>query len=94
MSAADELRRRVLKTLEAARDQSVAYTLNTRFRPSTMGQGYVPAITAEEIALQVTEGNALTRAYTYAIQAVNEAYSSMYEVEEKKKPEQERKEVY
>lgn len=92
--SADELRRRAVKTLEEARDQSVAYTLNTRFRPSTMGGTYVPAVTAEEIALQVTEGNALTRAYTYAIEAVNESYRSMYESEEKKKPEQDRKEVY
>lgn len=92
--SADEMRRRALKSLEAARDQSVAYSLNARFRPSTMGSDYVPAISAEEIALQVVEGNALTRAYTYAIDAVNEAYRSMYESEEKKKPEQERKEVY
>jgi len=92
--SADELRRRALKSLEAARDQSVAYTLNTRFRPSTMGSVYVPAISAEEIALQVVEGNALTRAYTYAIDALNEAYRSMYESEEKRKPEQERRETY
>jgi len=92
--SADELRRRALKTLEEARDQSVAYTLNTRFRPSTMGQTYVPAMTAEEIAFQVTEGNALTRAYTYAIEAINEAYRTMYESEERKKPEQEKMETY
>lgn len=92
--SADELRRRAIKTLEEARDQSVAYSLNTRFRPSTMGDRYVPAVTAEEIALQVVEGNALTRAYTYAIEAVNDAYRSMYESEEKKKPEQVKKEVY
>lgn len=92
--SADELRRRAVKALEEARDQAVTYTLNTRFRPSTMGQVYVPAVTAEEIALQVTEGNALTRAYTHAINAVNDAYRTMYESEEKKKPEQERKETY
>lgn len=92
--SADELRRRVLRTLEAARDQSVQYTLNVRFRPSTMGSTFVPAMSAEEIAFQTVEGNALTRAYTYAIEAVNEAYRSMYEVEEKRKPEQEKKETY
>lgn len=92
--SAEELRRRALKALNDARDQSVAYTLNTRFRPSTMGQTFVPAITAEEIALQVTEGNALTRAYTHAIDVLNEAYRSMYESDEQKKPEQPKKEVY
>lgn len=92
--SADELRRRAVGKLEAARDQSVQYSLNARFRPATMGPDYVPASSPEEIALQVVEGNALTRAYTYAIDALNEAYRSMYESEEKKKPEQSRKETY
>lgn len=92
--SADELRRRALKSLEAARDQSVAYSLNARFRPATMGANYVPAVSAEEIALQVIEGNALTRAYTYAIDALNEAYRSMYESEENRKPEQKKMETY
>lgn len=92
--SADELRRRALKSLNEARDASVAYTLNTRFRPSTMGHTYTPAVTAEEIALQVTEGNALTRAYTHAIDMLETAYRSMYETEEKRKPEQQEKETY
>ena len=90
--SAEELRKRIVDKLGEARDTAASYSLNARFRPSSFGdKNFIPAVTAEEIALQVTEGNALTRAYTYAIEAVNEAYRSMYESEEKKKPEQDQR---
>ena len=45
------------------------------------------ALTAEEIALQVLEGNALVRAYTAAIGAINEEYKRMMQPDDDKKPE-------
>jgi hypothetical protein len=51
---------------------------------------FVPAMTAEEIALQVLEGNALVRGYTAAIEAINEEYKRMMQPDEEKIPEQQR----
>jgi len=95
--SAEELRRRSVEALSESRDRAVEYSLNVRFRPASYGQSaYTPAVTAEEIALQVLEGNALARAYTAAISVVNDVYRMMHEPEDdKKRPEQrERKEVY
>lgn len=92
--SAEELRRRVVDKINEARDTAVSYSISARFRPATYGEKYIPAATAEEIALQVLEGNAMTRAYTIALEIVNESYRQMFESEQSKKPEQERKEVY
>jgi hypothetical protein len=92
--SAEELRNRVASKLGEARDTAAAYSLNARFRPSTYGEKYIPAVTAEEIALQVLEGNAMTRAYTLALEIVNESYRQMFQPDDDKKPEQEKKEMY
>jgi hypothetical protein len=47
-------------------------------------------VTAEEIALQVLEGNALVRAYTAAIETINEEYKRMMQPDDDKLPEQRR----
>jgi len=92
--SADELRRRSVSTLSSARDAAVEYALNVRFRPSAGGDRYVPATTAEEIALQSIEGNAMARAYTFAIEAINDAYRRMHQPDDEKMPEPKRKEIY
>ena len=51
-------------------------------------------MTAEEIALQVLEGNAMTRAYTLALEIVNESYRQMFQPDDDKIPEQKRKDMY
>jgi hypothetical protein len=51
-------------------------------------------MTAEEIALQVLEGNALVRAYTAAISVINEEYKRMMQPDDDKKPEQTRGSMY
>lgn len=92
--SAEELKRRALNSLNDARDQAAQYSLNARFRPSTYGDRYIPAATAEEIALQVIEGNAMVRAFTEAIRAINESYRMIYQPDDNKQPEQEKKETY
>jgi hypothetical protein len=92
--SAEELRNRVASKLGEARDTAASYSLNARFRPSTYGENYVPAVTAEEIALQVLEGNAMTRAYTLALEIVNESYRQMFQPDDDKIPEQKKKEMY
>ena len=92
--SAEELRNRVASKLGEARDTAASYSLNARFRPSTYGEHYVPAVTAEEIALQVLEGNAMTRAYTLALEIVNESYRQMFQPDDDKVPEQKKKEMY
>jgi hypothetical protein len=76
------------------RDRATEFSLNARFKPSSYGSVYMPATTAEEIALQVLEGNALVRAYTAAIEAINEEYKKMMQPDEDRKPEQERGSTY
>jgi hypothetical protein len=92
--SADELRRRTIEQLSEVRDRSVEYALNVRFRPSAGGDKFVPATTAEEIALQTIEGNAMARAYSFAIEVINDAYRRMHQPDDDKLPEQKRKEVY
>jgi len=92
--SAEELRRQTTEQLSATRDRAVEYSLNVRFRPSVGGDKHIPATTAEEIALQVLEGNAMARAYTNAIEVINEAYRRMHQPDDDKKPEQKRKEIY
>ena len=93
--SAEELRRRSVEQISEQRDRAAQYTLNARFTPSAYGSGgRVPATTAEEIALQVIEGNALVRAYTDAIAVVNEVFRKMHQPDDDKKPEQVRKENY
>ena len=92
--SAEELRRRIADKLGEARDTAASYSLNARFRPSTYGETYIPAVTAEEIALQVLEGNAMTRAYTLALEIVNESYRQMFQPDDDKIPEQKRKDMY
>lgn len=93
--SAEELRRRSIEKLNEARDRAVEFTLNARFRPSTYGGSqYVPASTAEEIALQAIEGNAMARALTLAIDTINEVNRRMHQPDDDKVPEQTRKETY
>ena len=92
--SADKLRQEAIALISAARDRAVEYTLNARFRPAMFGDTYVPAATAEEIALQSLEGNAMARAYTAAIDAINDVYRRMYQPDEDRKPEPKMKEIY
>ena len=85
--SAEELGRRAVERIVELRDRASEYTLNVRFRPSTYGDKHIPALTAEEIALQVLEGNALVRAYTAAIGVINEEYKRMLQPDDDKKPE-------
>lgn len=88
--SAEELRNRSAQRLAELRDRATEYSLNARFRPASYGSVFVPAMTAEEIALQVLEGNALVRAYTAAIEAINEEYKRMMQPDDEKIPEQQR----
>jgi hypothetical protein len=88
--SAEELSRRAVNRINELRDRATEYSLNARFRPSSFGDRHVPAVTAEEIALQVLEGNALVRAYTAAIEAINEEYKRMMQPDDEKLPEQRR----
>jgi hypothetical protein len=88
--SAEELRRRATDRISELRDRAIEYTLNARFRPSIGGDKHVPATTAEEIALQVLEGNALVRGYTAAIEALTEEYKRMMQPDDHKVPEQKR----
>ncbi len=93
--SAEELRKRIVDKLGEARDTAASYSLNARFRPSSFGdKNFIPAVTAEEIALQVLEGNAMTRAYTLALEIVNESYRQMFQPDDDKIPEQKRKDMY
>jgi hypothetical protein len=92
--SAEELGRRAVERIGELRDRATEYSLNARFRPSTFGDSYIPAMTAEEIALQVLEGNALVRAYTAAISVINEEYKRMMQPDDDKKPEQTRGSMY
>ena len=92
--SAEELGRRAIERIGELRDRATEYSLNARFRPSTFGDRYIPAMTAEEIALQVLEGNALVRAYTAAISVINEEYKRMMQPDDDKKPEQTRGSMY
>ena len=92
--SAEELGRRAVERIVELRDRASEYTLNVRFRPSTYGDKNITALTAEEIALQVLEGNALVRAYTAAIGAINEEYKRMLQPDEDKKPEIKRGSMY
>ena len=88
--SAEELNRRAVNRIVELRDRATEYSLNARFRPASYGSVFVPAMTAEEIALQVLEGNALVRGYTAAIEAINEEYKRMMQPDEEKIPEQQR----
>jgi hypothetical protein len=93
--SAEELRRRSVEQISEQRDRAAQYTLNARFTPAAYGSdGRIPATSAEEIALQVIEGNALVRAYTDAIQAINEAFRKMHQPDDDKIPEQVKKENF
>lgn len=93
--SAEELRRRSIDQISEQRDRAAQYTLNARFTPAAYGNdGRVPATTAEEIALQVIEGNALVRAYTDAIQVINEIFRKMHQPDDDKRPEQKKMETY
>lgn len=86
--SAEELRNRSVQRISELRDRATEYSLNARFRPSTYGDNFIPAVSAEEIALQVLEGNALVRGYTAAIEALNEEYKRMMQPDDEKVPEQ------
>jgi hypothetical protein len=92
--SAEQLRNRAAQRIVELRDRATEFSLNARFKPSSYGSVYMPATTAEEIALQVLEGNALVRAYTAAIEAINEEYKKMMQPDEDRKPEQERGSTY
>lgn len=92
--SAEELRHRTAQRIAELRDRATEFSLNARFKPSASGNVYMPATTAEEIALQVVEGNALVRAYTAAIEAINEEYRNMMQPDDERKPEQERRDTY
>jgi len=85
--SAEELRHRALDAINQARDIAVNRVINTTFRPASMGDRSIPASTSEEIAFQTVEGNAMARAYTYAIESINNAYKSMYSSESDQQPE-------
>ncbi len=88
--SAEQLRNRAVQRVAELRDRATEYSLNARFRPSSFGERHIPAVTAEEIALQVLEGNALVRAYTAAIETINEEYKRMMQPDDDKLPEQRR----
>lgn len=92
--SAEKMRQEALALISEARDRAVEYSLNTRFRPAMFGDNYVPAATAEEIALQVLEGNAMARAYTTAIDVINDVYRRMFQPDDEKKPEPTNREIY
>ena len=92
--SAEELSRRAVERISELRDRATEYSLNARFRPSSQGERYVPASTAEEIALQVLEGNALVRGYTAAIQVIADEYKRMMQPDDDKIPEQEKRSHY
>lgn len=92
--SAEKMRNDAIARIGEARDRAVEYSLNARFRPSTYGDRYVPAVTAEEIALQVLEGNAMARAYTNAIEAINDVYRRMYQPDDDRRPEPTKMETY
>lgn len=92
--SAEQLRNRAAQRIVELRDRATEFSLNARFRPSSHGNVYMPAVTAEEIALQVLEGNALVRGYTAAIEAINEEYNKMMQPDEDRKPEQKRGSTY
>ena len=92
--SAEELGRRAIERIGELRDRATEYSLNTRFRPSSFGDRHIPAVTAEEIALQVLEGNALVRAYTAAISVINDEYKRMMQPDDDKKPEQKKGSMY
>jgi len=92
--SAEELGRRAIERIGELRDRATEYTLNARFRPSSFGDTHIPAMTAEEIALQVLEGNAYVRAYATAISVISEEYRRMMQPDEDKKPEQIRGSMY
>jgi hypothetical protein len=92
--SSEELGRRAIERIGELRDRATEYTLNARFRPSSFGDKHIPAMTAEEIALQVLEGNASVRAYATAISVINEEYKRMMQPDEDKKPEQIRGSMY
>lgn len=93
--SAEELRRRSVENISEKRDRAAQYTLNARFTPAAYGSdGRIPATTAEEIALQVIEGNALVRAYTDAISAINDVFKKMHQPDDDKRPEQAKKENF
>lgn len=92
--SAEELSRRAIDRISVLRDRAIEYSLNARFRPSSNGSVYMPATTAEEIALQALEGNALARAYTSAIEAITDEYKRMMQPDEERKPEQPRGSAY
>jgi hypothetical protein len=92
--SAEELRNRTAQRISDLRDRAIEYSLNARFRPSAHGSSYMPATTAEEIALQVLEGNALARAYTSALEVMNDEFKRMMQPDEERKPEQPRGSAY
>jgi hypothetical protein len=92
--SAEKVRQEAVALISEARDRAVEYTLNARFRPAMFGDNYVPAATSEEIALQALEGNAMARAYTNAIDILNEVYRRMFQPDDDKKPEPMKKEMY
>jgi len=93
--SAEELRRRAIDAVSEKRDRAVEYGLNVRFRPASGGGAdYTPAMTAEEIALQVLEANALARAYTDALAVINDTYRKMVEPDDKKVQDPKKREMY
>jgi len=92
--SAEELSRRAVERISELRDRATEYTLNARFRPSSYGDLHIPASSAEEIALQVLEGNALVRGYTAAIEAISDEYKRMMQPDDEKVPEQKRGSLY
>lgn len=92
--SAEELGRRAIERIGELRDRATEYSLNARFRPSSFGEKHIPAVTAEEIALQVLEGNALVRAYMAAISVISEEYNRMMQPDDDKKPEQRKGSMY
>lgn len=92
--SAEELGRRAVERITELRDRATEYSLNIRFRPSTLGDRYAPAMTAEEIALQVLEGNASVRAYAAAIGVISDEYKRMMQPDDDKKPETKKGSMY
>jgi hypothetical protein len=93
--SADELRRRAVEVISETRDAAMQVAVNLRYRPMYQtGDGFMPAMTAEEIAFSAIEANAQVRALTIAINAINEVYRRMHQPDDEKIQQPKRVDLY
>ena len=86
----DSLRDTALKRISDARDKWHERTVNIRYTPggSDGKGGQTQPTTAESIALQVLESNAAVRAFTLAMQYIDESYRQLTEPKKEADPKQ------